>query len=44
MHRHPPQTPQEMIDLNYTFYTLPDASNPTNPDPTIVEWTKNFKG
>jgi hypothetical protein len=44
MRRTPPQTIQELIDLNYTFYAMPDERDVSKPDPKVLEWTKNYKG
>lgn len=43
MRRHPPETPNEMIHLNYTFYTIPAFPGSTEPNPMVLGWTRNYK-
>ena len=43
MHKHAPQTPNEMIDLNYTFYLPSDTPFTTEINPKITSFIKNYK-
>ena len=43
MHKHPPQTPNEIIDLGYVIYSCPDFNDFTKVLPEVFEWTNNFK-
>lgn len=45
MHRRPPQTTNEMIDLNYTIYVAPASMSATENEPSsfVMDWLRNYE-
>ena len=44
MRRHPPQTLEELIELDYTLYTIPKDPYRDEPFDFAVQMLQNFKG
>ena len=44
MRRHPPETLEELIKLNYTIYTMPKFAFGNEPSEFAVELFQNYKG